>query len=96
MAKTLSEKAAAQFAQDHNLDLVIINPALVSGPFLISKIPNSVKDTFALIMGKVLSKQPFLYFRLQIFCFTFEVLEGVVSIFTTLVFKVLIYTQNAS
>ena len=53
MAKTLGDKAAIQFAQDHNMDLVIINASLVSGPFLISKIPNSVKDSVALITGKI-------------------------------------------
>lgn len=59
VGKTLGEKAATEFAKEHNLDLVILNPTIVNGPFLLSKIPNSVKDCLALITGE-LFKLPFL------------------------------------
>lgn len=59
VGKTLGEKAAIQFAQDNNLDLVTVVPAIVNGPFLLSRIPNSVKDCLALITGEFF-KLPFL------------------------------------
>ncbi|KAK8469266.1 hypothetical protein PHAVU_005G034666 [Phaseolus vulgaris] len=34
LSKTLAEEAAWKFAKEHNIDLVTINPALVSGPLL--------------------------------------------------------------
>lgn len=51
VGKTLGERAATEFAQQHNLDLVIINPTLVTGPFLLSRIPNTVKGSLSLITG---------------------------------------------
>nr|QFQ61498.1 dihydroflavonol 4-reductase [Dryopteris erythrosora] len=59
VGKTLGEKAAVEFAKEHNLDLVVVNPSIVHGPFLLSNIPNSVKDCLALITGE-LFKLPFL------------------------------------
>ncbi|KAI5078685.1 hypothetical protein GOP47_0006356 [Adiantum capillus-veneris] len=59
VAKTLAERAAVDFAKNHNLDVVVVNPGIVNGPFLNSFIPNSVKDCLALITGEVF-KLPFL------------------------------------
>ncbi|KAI5078686.1 hypothetical protein GOP47_0006357 [Adiantum capillus-veneris] len=49
VAKTLGERAAVEFARMHNLDLVVANPTLVTGPFLLPRIPNSIKDALALV-----------------------------------------------
>eukprot|EP00250_Pteridium_aquilinum_P017585 c23698_g2_i3 orf=147-1166(+) len=59
VGKTLGERAAVEFAKEHSLDLVVVNPGIVNGPFMLSQIPNSVKDCLALITGE-LFKLPFL------------------------------------
>ncbi|KAI5081564.1 hypothetical protein GOP47_0001307 [Adiantum capillus-veneris] len=51
VSKTLSEKKAFELAKEYNLDLVTILPTLVTGPFLIEKLPNSVADALSLVTG---------------------------------------------
>eukprot|EP00250_Pteridium_aquilinum_P013714 c21525_g1_i1 orf=255-1298(+) len=51
VSKTLSEKKAFELAEEYKLDLVTILPTLVTGPFLIDKIPNSVADAISLVTG---------------------------------------------
>lgn len=51
VSKTLSEKKAFELAEEYKLDLVTIHPTLVTGPFLIDKIPNSVADAISLVTG---------------------------------------------
>jgi bifunctional dihydroflavonol 4-reductase/flavanone 4-reductase len=51
LSKTLSEKKAFELAEEYKLDLVTILPTLVTGPFLIEKIPNSVADALSLVTG---------------------------------------------
>lgn len=50
LTKTLTEKAALDFAQAHGLDLVSVIPTIVTGPFICPHFPDSV----ALSMGPIL------------------------------------------
>ncbi|MCO5601374.1 hypothetical protein L7F22_055494 [Adiantum nelumboides] len=59
VAKTLAERVAVDFGKKHNLDVVVVNPSIVNGPFLTNSIPNSIKDCLALLIGD-LFKLPFL------------------------------------
>ncbi|GAV60234.1 Epimerase domain-containing protein [Cephalotus follicularis] len=51
ISKTLTEKAALQFAKEHGLDLVTLIPSFVIGPFICPKFPSSVNATLAMILG---------------------------------------------
>nr|AFO65510.1 dihydroflavonol 4-reductase [Narcissus tazetta] len=48
-AKTLAEKAAWEFSEEHNMDFVSIVPTLVNGPFLGQIMPSSMLSALALI-----------------------------------------------
>ncbi|XP_030468540.2 vestitone reductase-like [Syzygium oleosum] len=50
-AKTRTEKAAIEFAEENGLDLVTVIPSLVVGPFLCPGAPGSVHMALALILG---------------------------------------------
>ncbi|XP_052203710.1 anthocyanidin reductase ((2S)-flavan-3-ol-forming) [Diospyros lotus] len=50
-SKTLAEKAAWKFAQENNIDLVTIIPALMSGPSLTVDPPSSMGLAMSLITG---------------------------------------------
>ncbi|KZV47350.1 vestitone reductase [Dorcoceras hygrometricum] len=51
VTKTLAERAAQQFAEEKSLDLVILNPTWVTGPFICPRIPDTVDISMALIFG---------------------------------------------
>lgn len=51
VTKTLAERAVQEFAEEKGLDVVIVNPTLVTGPFICPKIPDSVYISIALIFG---------------------------------------------
>ena len=51
ISKTLTEKKAAEFAQEHGLDLVTLIPPFIVGPFICSKFPGSVHTSLAMILG---------------------------------------------
>ncbi|WRX10663.1 NAD-dependent epimerase/dehydratase - like 5 [Theobroma cacao] len=51
ISKTLTERAALEFAADHRLDLVTVIPTFVVGPFICPKFPGSVRTTLALVLG---------------------------------------------
>ncbi|KAK3009774.1 hypothetical protein RJ639_014292 [Escallonia herrerae] len=51
VAKTTAEKAAWNYAEENNLDLVTIHPSIVTGPFITPTVPSSVKISIALITG---------------------------------------------
>uniref|UniRef100_A0A1D1YFB8 Anthocyanidin reductase n=1 Tax=Anthurium amnicola TaxID=1678845 RepID=A0A1D1YFB8_9ARAE len=50
-AKTMTEKAAWKYAEEHKLDLVAVNPTLIVGPSLTPDPPFSVRLALALITG---------------------------------------------
>ncbi|XP_073061319.1 vestitone reductase-like [Primulina eburnea] len=51
ISKTLTEKAAIEFAENHGLDLVTVIPSWIHGPFISSHFPDSVKICLALFFG---------------------------------------------
>ncbi|XP_052306803.1 vestitone reductase isoform X1 [Populus trichocarpa] len=51
IAKTYTERAALEFAEQHGLDLVTLIPSLVFGPFICPKIPRSVHMGLAMVLG---------------------------------------------
>ncbi|CAK9186523.1 unnamed protein product [Ilex paraguariensis] len=53
IAKTKTERAAWEFAEQHGLDLVSLIPPLVVGPFICPNIPSSVNMALAMILGKL-------------------------------------------
>ncbi|XP_022867439.1 vestitone reductase-like [Olea europaea var. sylvestris] len=50
-AKTLTERAALEFAEKHSLDLVTVIPTWIHGPFICSRLPGSVSSSLAMIIG---------------------------------------------
>ncbi|KDO47862.1 hypothetical protein CISIN_1g026091mg [Citrus sinensis] len=51
LSKTLAERAALEFAEEHGLDLVTIIPSFVTGPFICPQLAGSVRGTLAMVMG---------------------------------------------
>ncbi|CAK7347910.1 unnamed protein product [Dovyalis caffra] len=51
VAKTYTERAALEFAEQNGLDLVTLIPSLVMGPFICPRIPRSVYLGLAMIWG---------------------------------------------
>uniref|UniRef100_A0A5B7ABQ7 Dihydroflavonol 4-reductase n=1 Tax=Davidia involucrata TaxID=16924 RepID=A0A5B7ABQ7_DAVIN len=51
ISKTLTERAALEFAEKHGLDLVTLIPPVIFGPFICPNIPSSVYVTLAMIVG---------------------------------------------
>ncbi|KAJ7962200.1 Dihydroflavonol-4-reductase [Quillaja saponaria] len=51
ISKTLTEKSALEFAEQHGLDLVTIIPSFVFGPFICPKLPASVYTSLAMVFG---------------------------------------------
>ncbi|XP_020550806.1 vestitone reductase isoform X2 [Sesamum indicum] len=50
ISKTLTERAALEFAEKHSLDLVSVIPTWVNGPFICPNIPGSVTGSLAMIL----------------------------------------------
>ncbi|KAJ4971968.1 hypothetical protein NE237_005067 [Protea cynaroides] len=50
-SKILTEKAAWEFAEQNNMDLITIIPTLVVGPFIMPSMPPSLTTALALITG---------------------------------------------
>ncbi|KAJ9171268.1 hypothetical protein P3X46_014658 [Hevea brasiliensis] len=50
-AKTKTERAAIEFAEENGMDLVTVVPSLVVGSFICSRVPSSVYMGLALILG---------------------------------------------
>lgn len=55
ISKTLTEKRALEFADEHGFDLVTIIPSFINGPFICSKFPGSVHTSLAMVLGKFCS-----------------------------------------
>ncbi|KAJ7971750.1 Dihydroflavonol-4-reductase [Quillaja saponaria] len=51
ISKTLTEKSALEFAEQHGLDLVTVIPSYVLGPFICPKLPASVHISLAMEFG---------------------------------------------
>ncbi|KAM7466100.1 hypothetical protein LguiB_013662 [Lonicera macranthoides] len=51
ISKTLTERAALDFANEHGLDLVTIIPTYIHGPFICPQCPSSVRVSLAMIFG---------------------------------------------
>ncbi|XP_044491793.1 vestitone reductase-like [Mangifera indica] len=51
ISKTLTEKAALEFAEEHGLDLVTLIPPFIVGPFICPKFPGSVRTMLAMVLG---------------------------------------------
>ncbi|XP_031269640.1 vestitone reductase-like [Pistacia vera] len=51
ISKTLTEKAALEFAEEHGLDLVTLIPSFIVGPFICPKFPGSVRVVLAMVRG---------------------------------------------
>ena len=49
VSKTLAEKAAWEFAEKNNIDLITIIPTLVVGPFIMQTMPPSMITALALL-----------------------------------------------
>lgn len=50
-AKTRTEKAVHEFAEEFGLDVVTLNPSLVVGPFICPSMPPSVAFGLSMILG---------------------------------------------
>ncbi|KAM7462029.1 hypothetical protein LguiA_030150 [Lonicera macranthoides] len=66
ISKTLTERAAIDFANEHGLDLVTIIPTYIHGPFICPQCPSSVRASLAMIFGdlklyKLLVNTPFVH-----------------------------------
>ncbi|MQM14966.1 hypothetical protein Taro_047902 [Colocasia esculenta] len=53
-AKTLTEKAAWEYSEDHKLDLIAVNPTLIVGPSIMPELPFSDRLALALVTGEEL------------------------------------------
>ncbi|KAJ0052973.1 vestitone reductase-like [Pistacia vera] len=51
VSKTLTDKAALEFAEEHGLDLVTLMPPFIVGPFICPKFPGSVRTVLAMVLG---------------------------------------------
>ncbi|XAR63169.1 Vestitone reductase [Bertholletia excelsa] len=51
ISKTLTEKAALEFAEKNGLDLVSVIPTFINGPFVCPRLPGSVRTSMAMIFG---------------------------------------------
>ena len=54
ISKTMTERAALDFAHEHGLDLVTVIPSFVVGPFICPRFPGSVNAALALVLGMLL------------------------------------------
>ncbi|KAJ7950983.1 Dihydroflavonol-4-reductase [Quillaja saponaria] len=51
ISKTLTERAALEFAEQNGMDVITILPSYVVGPFICSKLPGSVYVALAILFG---------------------------------------------
>ncbi|KAH6779441.1 hypothetical protein C2S52_010678 [Perilla frutescens var. hirtella] len=51
ISKTMTERAALEFAEKHSLDVVTVIPSWIHGPFVCPNLPGSVHSSLALFIG---------------------------------------------
>ncbi|NP_001312543.1 vestitone reductase-like [Nicotiana tabacum] len=51
ISKTLTEKAALEFAEKNGIDFVTVIPTWIHGPFITPQIPGSVRSSMEMILG---------------------------------------------
>ncbi|KAI3858532.1 hypothetical protein MKX03_005580 [Papaver bracteatum] len=51
LSKTLTERAAIRFSEEHGLDLVTILPSMIVGPFITPNLPISISLALSIILG---------------------------------------------
>uniref|UniRef100_A0A5B7ADS8 Dihydroflavonol 4-reductase n=1 Tax=Davidia involucrata TaxID=16924 RepID=A0A5B7ADS8_DAVIN len=66
ISKTLTERAALEFAEKHGLDLVTIVPSIICGPFICPRCPGSVYTSLSMIFGdkdryKIITSAPMVH-----------------------------------
>ncbi|KAL3536956.1 hypothetical protein ACH5RR_000322 [Cinchona calisaya] len=85
ITKTLTERAALEFAEKHDLELVSVIPTWIHGPFICPFLPGSVRSSMVMIFGqqdeyKHLVKTPFVHTddlaRAHIFLFEYPNAKG--------------------
>ena len=54
ISKTITERAALDFAEEHGLDIVTLLPSFVVGPFICPRFPGSVNASLAMVLGMLL------------------------------------------
>ncbi|CAN1181822.1 Vestitone reductase [Linum perenne] len=52
VSKTVTERRAIEFAEEHGMDLVTLIPSIVVGPFVCPKFPGSVRLALATVLGQ--------------------------------------------
>ncbi|CAN1345744.1 Vestitone reductase [Linum perenne] len=52
VSKTVTERKAIEFAEEHGMDLVTLIPSIVVGPFVFPKFPGSVRLALATVLGQ--------------------------------------------
>lgn len=52
VSKTLTERAALEFAETHGFDLVTLNPTYIHGPFITPHCPGSVRVLMSTFLGR--------------------------------------------
>ena len=52
ISKTVTERTAIKFAEQHGLGMVTLNPSLVVGPFICPNLPGSIDFVLAMICCK--------------------------------------------
>lgn len=65
LSKTLAEDAAWKFAKENDLDLVVVNPAMVVGPLLQAELNTSAAIILNLINGNYGSSTPWSYAAIE-------------------------------
>ncbi|OMO87092.1 NAD-dependent epimerase/dehydratase [Corchorus olitorius] len=66
ISKTLTERAALEFAAQNGLDLVTIVPSVVLGPFICPKFPGSVNSSLAPILPGIQNQNEWMIFLLNV------------------------------
>ena len=79
LSKTLAEEAAWKFAKENNIDLVTINPALVTGPLLQPVLNTSAAAVLNFVNGNY-------YFYIIIYALNFLLFPFSASSFHNLIF----------